>query len=165
MAPEKANTVVDALIAHAARDGLGEDVSWAQVEAAISDLLGSPTAASNLRQRISKINDPEAALTLADWFDQASDGRDKDALDAARPAEKIFAPVQGVGFAGVATALFFAATGALALPAGVIIGAGAMGLAGVATYGRWRLSKREDEARSEAKALRRLAAIAHKPAP
>jgi len=51
---EKTNMILDALIAHATREGLGEEVNWPEVEATIFELLGSPTAVSKLQSSITE---------------------------------------------------------------------------------------------------------------
>lgn len=154
--------IIDALIAFAARNGLGEDVPWEDIEIAISQLLDHPVAQSDLRGRMNQLNDPEVALTLADWFDRAADARDKDARDAARPSEKVLGPFQAVGFGSAGTAVILTATGALTLGAGLLIGVAALTFAGSVTFGRSRLSKREDVASADARKIRRLADIARK---
>ena len=156
----ESKAIIDTLIAHAARDGLGEEVSWVDVELAISQLLDAAVSASNLRRRMEKVNDAEVALTLADWFDRAADARETDARNAARPSEKILAPLQGVGFGGAATAAILTASGALGLAAGAIIGASALAAGLGATVGRLRLSGRQDDALADSKAIRRMADIA-----
>lgn len=160
MASERADKIIDSLIAHASREGLGEEVSWPQVEAAINDLLDIPTAASDLRMRVKGINNDEVRLTLEDWFNKAADARDNDALKARRPAEKILAPVQSVGLGGAVTVGILIATGALSLPAAAVVGTGLLVVAGASSYGRWKLSEREDDATQDAKHLKKFAKIA-----
>lgn len=159
--PDPANRqVLDALIALAARDGLDEEVRWDEVEPAIAGLLSATVSASNLRRRMEKVNDAEVALTLADWFERAADAREADADNAARPSEKVLAPLQGVWFGGAATAVILTAAGAMGLSTGAIVGAAALVGAAATTWGRLRQSGREDAARGDAKAIRRLAAVA-----
>ena len=155
----KSQTVIDALIALAARDGLGEEVVWEEVELAILDLLDAAVSTSNLRRRMDKLNDAEVALTLTDWFERAADAREEDAQNAARPSDKVLAPMQGVGYGAAVTAAILTATGALPVAASAIIIVSTIALAGGATYGRMRLSRREDKARQDAKAILRMAAI------
>lgn len=151
--------VIDALIALAARDGLGDDVPWDEVELAISQLLEAPVSMSNLRRRMEKVNDAEVALTLHDWFVLAADAREKDARDAARSSDKVLAPLQGVGYGSAVTAALFAGTGALGLVAGVAVAVSALVFAIGATMGRLRLSGREDAANDDVRAIRRMAKI------
>ena len=61
-----------------------------------------------------------------------------------RPWEKIFAPMQNVGFGGAATEAILPATGVLTLGTGLILGISARAF--TATAFRLRLSTREDAA-------------------
>ena len=158
----RSQEIIDALMALAARDGLGDEIAWSDVEPAIADLLDTAVSASNLRRRMEKVNDAEVALTMADWFERAADARAADARAAARPSEKVLAPIQGVGLGGTVTAVILASSGTLALAAGVILGVSGLILAGVATLARLRLSEREDTAKQDATAIRRLADVARK---
>lgn len=159
-APQRRYSLVEALVALAARDGLGEPVDWADVRAALLALERDPVGASDLRRIVARVNDPAVPRTLRDWFLRAADEREGDADEAARAGEKLLAPLQLVSLGGVATGAIAAAAGtvgaALAIP---VIGAAAV-VAGAATYGRWRLSRREDTARRDARALRRMAGSA-----
>jgi hypothetical protein len=158
----RAQDLVDALIAHASREGLGELVAWNDVEAAIMELAQLPDAATALRRQVDRLNDPEVALTLQDWFVRAADSRERDGKRAARPAEKILGPLQGVSLGAAATSAFFAAAGTLTLAAAFPAGLAALVIAGGTSYGRWRLSEREDDAKADANAIRRFAQIAVK---
>lgn len=160
-APAGHRTLVEALVALAARDGLGETVNWHEVRAAIQSLLEDPLGPRDLRFLLGEINNRhDITATLEDWFIRAATERDEDARAAARAAEKILAPIQTVSLGGAATsALGFAfgtITSAIAAPAAVCV----LAVAAVAGYGRWKLSKREDEAASDAAGMRRLASIA-----
>lgn len=153
-------SLVDALIAHAAKDELGEQVIWSDVEAAVIELSGLDGAATVLRRQMDRLNDPDVARTLEDWFLRAATARDRDARDAARPAEKILAPLQGVAFGAAGTAAILAAAGTLGLAAAFPAGIAALVIAGGTSYSRWRLSEREDDAHADAKAIRRFGEIA-----
>lgn len=151
---------VDALIAFAIRDGLGEPVAWAEAEALILRLRDDPLAPRRLRRRLASIEDPEAAGTLREWFLRLGREKEADARASARLGEKLAAPFQTVGLGAFATAgIAFAAgtlAGAIALP--VVVAAGVT--AGVATFARWVFSVREDRTRLSAEALRHLAEVA-----
>ncbi|WP_132463665.1 hypothetical protein [Rhodovulum marinum] len=147
--------IVDALIALAARDGLGETVDWHEVEAAIAALVLDPVGPSNLRRRMAKLNDPEVARTLNDWFLRAAADRGADAREAARPADTLLAPIQNVGLGAAATAAVLTAAGTLGLGAGVLIGLGALLAAGSASLGRYLLADRANRAQADADAIRR----------
>lgn len=154
-------TVVEALVALAARDGLGETVNWHEVRAAIQHLLEDPLGPRDLRFVLGEINNrTDIADTLEDWFMRGATERQEDAKAAARAAEKILAPIQTVSLGGAATSalgfVFGTITSWIAVPAAVCV----LLVAAVAGYGRWRLSKREDEAGIDADGMRRLAAIA-----
>jgi hypothetical protein len=152
--------LVEALVALAARQGLGEPIDWRDVESAVAALLDDPVAKRDLRALMVRLNDAEVARTLEDWFLRAADARDADAGDANRAGEKLLAPLQVVGLGGFATSGIALAAGTLAGTVGLPILAAAGVVAGAATWGRWRLSKREDDARADARAIRDFAAIA-----
>ena len=156
----QAQDIVDGLIARAAQDAAGEDVPWPLVEASAIELSDLPGSSTTLRRRLDKLNNPEIARTLEDWFRRAALSRTRDAKRAARPSEKLIAPMQTVAFGAAGTAAILAAAGTLAPAAGAFCGAIALVFAGVTSSVRWRLSKREDDAGSDADALRRLAEIA-----
>lgn len=157
MPSRPSHEIIDGLLALAAREGLGERVEWADVEAAVAALLDDSLAASDLRRRVGGLNDPEARLTLGDWLERAATARDTDAEDAARPADKVFAPFQAVGLGGAVTGALLTLTGALTLHAGAMVIAAGLLATAATTGGRWRLSRREDAAKKDAKAIRRLA--------
>jgi hypothetical protein len=158
--PER-RTLVEALVALAARDGLGDTVNWHEVRAAIQSLLEDPLGPRDLRFVLGQINNrDDIAGTLEDWFVRAATERGEDAKTAARAAEKILAPIQTVSLGAAATtALGFVIgtiTSTIAVPAALCV----LAVASVAGYGRWRLSRREDEAQSDVAGMRRLAEIA-----
>lgn len=154
------HTIVDALISRASAAGLGEAVSWGDVEKSIFELALDPAGPSLLRARLHKLNDKSVAATLEDWLLRAAAGRDAAARDAARPSDKILAPAQGVTLSLAASALLLTLVGTLGLPAAAILGASALFAGGSLSVARWRLSKREDAAKGEAESIRRLASIA-----
>jgi hypothetical protein len=154
-------TLVEALVALAARDGLGETVNWHEVRAAIQYLLEDPLGPRDLRYVLGEVNNRmDIADTLEDWFMRAATERQEDAKAAARSAEKILAPIQTVSLGGAATSalgfVFGTITSWIAVPAAICV----LLVAAVAGYGRWRLSKRGDEAVTDADGMHRLAAIA-----
>lgn len=154
-------TLVEALVALAARDGLGETVNWREVRAAIQSLTEDPLGPRDLRFVLGEINNRnDVAGTLEDWFIRAAAEREEDAKSAARSAEKILAPIYKVSLGGAATSalglVFGTLSGTIAVPTAACV----LAVATVAGYGRWKLSKREDEAVTDAEGMRRLAAIA-----
>lgn len=158
--PATRRTLVEALVALAAREGLGEPVNWHEVRAAIQSLLEDPMGPRDLRFVLDEINNRDViSSTLEDWFVRAAVERDEDAKAAARAAEKILAPIQTVSLGGAATSalgfVFGTIASTIAGPAALCV----LAVAGVAGYGRWKLSKREDEAHSDAAGMRRLATI------
>lgn len=139
---------------------MGEWVQWADIELAVSQLIEDPLSATHLRNRLGQINDRDVARTLEDWFHRIALDRDADATDAARPSEKLLAPLQAVSMGAVVTAVVFATAGTVSLAAALFLGLGAVISATASSFGRWRLSKREDEALSDARMLRQFAKIA-----
>ena len=159
--PSVHRTLVEALVALAAREGLGDPINWHEVRAAIQSLLEDPVGPRDLRYVLGQINNrDDISSTLEDWFIRAAVERDEDGMSAARAAEKILAPIQTVSLGGTATSalgfVFGTIGSAIAGPAALCL----LAVAGVAGYGRWKLSKREDEAQSDATGMRRLATIA-----
>ncbi|WP_210526570.1 hypothetical protein [Rubellimicrobium arenae] len=152
--------IVQALLALATREHLGEGVTWAEVEAAINQLVDRPRAARLLREALERLDNPKTALNIADWLDQAARSREADARAAGRSGEKFLAPLQGVSLGALATSGFAYAAGTLDGIVSACVGSAAFLLAGASTTGRWMLSRREDLARQDAEALRRLAEIA-----
>lgn len=151
---------VDALIAHASQDCLGEDVDLTDVELAIADLHTDPMGASKLRRSLAKRNNKEICTTLEDWLLAAARARDSDAKDASRPNDKVMGPVQAVSLGAVVTGIAFGLAGSMApISAGVMIVAGLTSFGATSIY-RLRLSRREDEAEEDAGQIRRLAEIA-----
>ena len=135
-------------------------MDWLDIELAVTQIAQDPLTASDLRKRLARLNDREAARTLEDWFHRVALARENDAKNAARPAEKILAPLQAVSMGAVVTAVVFATAGTVSLAAAAILALGAMISTGSSSFGRWRLSKREDEAEPDASLIRQLARIA-----
>ena len=152
--------VINALISHAASDGLGEEVAWPDVEILIMRLIDNAYAPTILRRQMAHLNDAEVALTLADWFDRAADLREADAEDAARPSDKVLTPLQRVSVASAGSAALLIATATLSVLSGAIMTGLSLLVAGFATLGRVILSRREDRSRRDARTIRRLADIA-----
>ena len=154
------HTLAEALVALAARQSLGDEVDWADVDASIEALLKAPQSPQDLRSVLGQANEPALALILQDWLSRAVSIRERSARDAARASEKVIAPLQNV-------ALGILATSGLGLAAGTLvdeIGLPILGAAAVAStaafYGRWRLSRREDNARLAAEAIGYLVEVA-----
>lgn len=155
-------TLVEALVALATREGLGDPVDWQDVRAATSALLDDPVGPRDLRAVMGRLNDKTVAETLSDWFVRAASERDADARAATRGAEKLLQPLQAVSFAIGASGAISLATGAMSVPIALPVALAGVIVGGAATYGRWRLAKRADEAADDAQAIRRLAEIAGK---
>lgn len=158
--PER--TLVEALVALATRVGLGDAVDWQDVRAATTALLDDPVGPRDLRAVMKRVNDPSVAFTLNDWFTRAAAEREADAKAATRGAEKLLQPLQTIAFGIGATGAVSLATGAMAVGVALPVALGGLIVGGAATYGRWRLTKRADEALSDAQAIRKLADIAGK---
>ena len=152
--------LVEALVAYASRDGLGERVAWEEIVILIADLAVEPGAPTALRRHLGRLNDRDVAATLEDWFLRAAAERDLDAKHAARPSDKLLAPMQAVAFGAAGTAALLAMAGTLPLGAAILAGTAALALAGTTSYGRWTLSRREDLAQADAATIRRCAEIA-----
>ncbi len=154
-------TLVEALVALAAREGLGDAANWHEVRAAVQSLMEDPLGPRDLRYVLGEINNvTEIASTLEDWFVRAAAEREEDAKAAARSAEKILAPIYKVSLGGAATSALGLVFGSINSLVAVPTAACVLIVAAVAGYGRWRLSKREDEANADAQGMRRLAEIA-----
>lgn len=152
-------TLVTALLSHAAQDGLGEEVPWPEIEAAIGALAHDPMAPRALRQALRALNDAETAETLHDWLLSEVATREAAARAAARPAEKIVAPIQSISLGACVTGAALALAGTVGVvPAGIMCTA-ALCSGVAASWSRMRLSRAEDSARADADAIRRLAAI------
>lgn len=162
---EKKTNLAEALVAYASRHGLGESVKFEDIEQAIWALQDDLHGASDLRAVVPSINDPDVKQTLGEWFARAAGRRDRDARDADRIAEKLLAPLQTMGLGAFSAAGITFAIGTLAPVYAVPILGVSIVTAGMATWGRWRLSKRSDDAREQAKALRRMAKRAGLPEP
>lgn len=154
-------TLVEALVASAAQDGLGEQVTWVTVQAAIQQLLIDPVGPRDLRHILGKITHrKDISHTLEDWFQRAARAREEDAKSAARAGEKLLAPIQIVSMAGALPWGLGYAFGTITLGIAIPITIGLLIIAAAASAARWKLSRREDEALSDAQAIRRLAQIA-----
>jgi hypothetical protein len=105
---------------------------------------------------LERLNNQEVRRTLADWFERAAAEREEDAKGAARAGEKLLAPLQMVSLGGSVTAAVGIAAGTLGALIAVPLLACTLTVAGAASYGRWRLSKRQDEAEADALAIRRI---------
>ena len=157
---QEQHSLAEALVALASREGLRDPVDWEDVRAAILALEQDHMGATDLRHIIDKLNDRDVAHTLEDWILRVAEEREVDSEDASRAAEKLLAPLQRVGLGGLATGAIAAAAGTISpAAAAVIIVAMAAGAAAT-TYGLWRLSKRQDAAKHDSRALHRLAEIA-----
>jgi len=153
-------TVVEALVALATRDGLGDSVEWADVMAAALAIVTDPVGPRDLRDVLLRVNDSGVMATLEDWFVRAAAEREGAGGAAGRAAEKLLAPLQTVSLGGAATSGLALAAGTVGLTLGAPLVVSGLVVAGATSYGRWRLSQREDAARAEAAAIRRLAEIA-----
>ncbi|MDP8919532.1 MAG: hypothetical protein M3O00_11685 [Pseudomonadota bacterium] len=154
------HTLAEALVALAVRQGLDGAVDWADVDAIIEALLKAPQSPQDLRFVLTRTNEPALALVLQDWLSRAVSLRERSARDAARAGEKVMAPLQNVSLGVLATSGLGLAAGTLMVEIGIpILGAAAVA-SGAAFYGRWRLSRREDNARSAAEAIGYLVEVA-----
>lgn len=158
-------TLVEALVALATREGLGDPIDWLDVRAATTALLDDPIGPRDLRAVMERLNDKAVAITLSDWFIRAAAEREADAKAATRGAEKLLQPLLAISLGIGGTGAVAIASGSIALPVAVPIALCGLAVGIAATIGRWRLTKRADEALDEAQAIRRLAEIATSPTP
>lgn len=158
MSTPEGNLVL-ALVSYAAQDGLGQDVAWPDIETAIAALARDPMAPRALRLALRSLNDPETVETLEDWLLAEVALREAAARAAARPSEKIVAPIQSVSFGAGVTAAALALAGTVAVVPAAIMGVAALSSGMAASWHRMRFARLEDEARAEAAAIRRLAEI------
>lgn len=154
--PNEEHSVAEALVALAAQDGLGDPIDWQDVKAAVANLISDPLGPRSLRMVLERLNNQEVRRTLADWFARAAAEREEDAKGAARAGEKLLAPLQMVSLGGSVTAAVGIAGGTLGAVIAVPLLTCTLTVAGAASYGRWRLSKRQDEAEADASSIRRL---------
>ena len=154
------HTLAEALVALAARQSLGGQVDWADVDASIEALLKGPQSAQDLRSVLTRVNEPALALILQDWLSRAVSIRERSARDAARAGEKVIAPLQNVSLGILATSGLGLAAGTLVDEIGLPILSAAAVASTAAFYGRWRLSRREDNARLAAEAIGYLVEVA-----
>lgn len=152
-------TLVTALISYAAQDGLGEQVAWSDIEAAIATLAGDPMGPKALREAVRELNDRDVIETLEDWLLSEVALREAAARAAARPSEKIVAPIQSVSFGAGVTAAALALAGTVAIAPAAIMGVAALCSGFAASWYRMRFARAEDDAQAEAAAIRRLAEI------
>ncbi len=154
------HTLAEALVALAVRQGLDGAVDWADVDAIIEAPLKAPQSPQDLRFVLTRTNEPALALVLQDWLSRAVSLRERSARDAARAGEKVMAPLQNVSLGVLATSGLGLAAGTLVDEIGLpILGAAAVAST-AAFYGRWRLSRREDNARLAAEAIGYLVEVA-----
>jgi hypothetical protein len=158
------HTLAEALAALAARQLSGDGVDWADADASIEALLSAPQSAQDLRSVLARANEPALALILKDWLSRAVSIRERSARDAARAGEKAIAPLHNVALGVLATSGLGLAAGTLADEVGLPILGGAAVASAAAFYGRWRLSRREDNARLAAEAVGYLVEVAREAA-
>ncbi|WP_150282186.1 hypothetical protein [Salipiger aestuarii] len=152
-------TLVAALVSYAAQDGLGEQVAWPDIEAAIATLACDPMGPKALREAVRAMNDRDVVETLEDWLLSEVARREAAARAAARPSEKIVAPIQSVSFGAGVTAAALALAGTVSLVPAAIMGTAALCSGFAASWYRMRFARAEDDAQAEAAAIRRLAEI------
>lgn len=152
--------ILAALIRHAGSAAAGEDTDWSLIEAGMARVIEDAQAPQKLRLALRKINSPDTARVLSDWFHEFEMQRAADMREAERPGEKIVAPIQATGLAATGTAAVLSLAGTLHPLAGILIGGIAILMSAGATAGRWRLSKRADAAKGDAERLAKLAAVA-----
>ncbi len=154
-----AQTLASALLSYAAQEGLGQDIDWPDIEAAIAALASDPMGPRAVRQAVRAVNDRYTLETLEDWLLSEVALRDAAARAAARPSEKIVAPIQSVSFGAGVTAAALALAGTVALAPAAIMGAAALCSGFAASWHRLRFARAEDAALAESAAIRRLAEI------
>ena len=154
--PGQEHTIAEALVALAAQDGLGDPIDWQDVKAAVELLLDDPFGSRRMRSVLQQLNDQEVRVTLRDWLLRAAAERELDAKKAARAGEKVLAPIQIVSLGGTATSAIGITAGTLSAGIGLPVLGCALLVAFASSVGRWRLSKREDQAQFDRGAIERL---------
>lgn len=156
------HSLVEALLALASDDGLGNRLPWTDISATISALMDDPYAESDLRKFLAALNDISVAETLKSWLERYRDQRNTEGRDASRGEEKILTPMQASGFTVTGGAVLATAIGTLSIPIGgpIIILFG--GFAATCTWGRWVLSRRKDAASDDCELLSKYIGLVEK---
>ena len=152
-------TVAHALIAHAARDGMGDSPAWDDKLAGLRQVRDDPAGADHLKKAIAELNSPEPTSIVSSWFTRLLEDDESAARNAGRAGTVLMQPIQTV-FLGLSSGATLAlAIGTIdLLPGGVFLVA-CLCAGSYATYGRWRLSRVEDIRKRDADRTKRILAI------
>jgi len=158
--PEEPLNSIHALIALAARDGLGEQLDWGDVLPILLNIVRDPVGPRNCRKLFSQVNDPSVMSTIEDWFNRAAAERDGSAKETERAATMITQPVQR-GAVGVACGVGLAmAVGTMSGGSGLLLLVAAGGVACGGTFLGLNQRTSADAQVAIARAFQRLEAIA-----
>ena len=151
---------VQALISLAARDGLGDRLTWGDVLPVVVKIAQDPLGPRNCRRLFGDVNDPSVLATIEDWFHRAASEREGSSRKTERALSMITQPVQrgaiGVAF-GVGLAM---AIGTLSGGPGLVLLLATGTVAGAGTFVGWTQKTRSDTQQALARDFRRLEDIA-----
>ena len=151
---------VDALVALAIRDGLGERLTWGEVLPVVLAVARDPIGPRNCRRLFVRVNDAQDLATIEDWFHRAAAERDASVRKTGRAVTMIARPVQRSALAGAAGIGLAMAVGTLASGPGALLLLVSLGVGGGATGVGYRLQTAADTETDLADMFRRLEAIA-----
>lgn len=134
----------DALVAAAVAATLGEEVSAGDVAAAADRISRSHAERRRLRALVGSANDPDIAVKIADWLEEARETEAEAAARERRLGDMLLQPAQTVAMGAAATAGVGAAVGTVGLAVGLAAAVALACCAGVISVARWRASRRED---------------------
>lgn len=156
-------TVAEALVALASQDQLGEVVDWGDICAGISALLTDPVGARDLRAVMKRLNNPDVATTLQDWFLRRAQELRASGQKAERGADRLLKPLERASAGVGAAALLGLGTGAIATGLALPLVLAGVGVGVSSALGGWHLIGQRDTALAEAEAIDRIAAVCHPP--
>lgn len=156
---ESTREIASVIVAHAARDGMGDTPPWDDVMAGLRRLRDDPTGAEHLRRAVDALNNKDAVGIIASWCNRLFEIDEAAGRDAGRMGAVFVQPLQ-MGFIGftVSAALTLAVGTLGALPGAVLL-AFCGAAASTATYTRWRFSRVEDTRKRDADRTKRLLAV------
>ena len=152
-------SVAHALVAHAARDGMGDSPAWDDIVAGLRQVRDDPAGADHLKRAIAELNSPEPTSIVSSWFTRLLEDDESAARNASRAGTVLMQPIQ-TGFLGISGGATLAlAIGTIALVPGGVLLVACLCAVGSATYGRWRLSRVEDVRKRDADRTKRILVI------
>ena len=152
-------TVATVIVAHAARDGMGDTPPWDDVLAGLRRLRDDPTGAEHLRRAVHALNNKDAVGVIASWCSRLLEIDESAEREANRMGAVIAQPVQ-MGFIGfTVSAALTLAVGTLSILPGAILLVSCGAATGTATYTRWKYSQVEHSRKLDADRTKRLLAV------